>query len=323
MSHAEAADVIREFTPRAIARESMCARTAPDPHSPTSSTSGEDGQVHEELETIRAEFGRAAEAWEHPCPSRSVDEGHWGRPTDGRPKDKLSLRREADKAREEWQQEEDRTQREGEAHQDDLEDEQALLDFIKAWEVEEGILPLVTQVTRSKMLAHRVRERVPLQVPEPAEALLAITSVYQDGVAAHKLLPDDRDFAWTRDRWQCLERLLPAAADAGQHIETIEDSLPDNAAQYRDCDFTAMQYQREYEKEERQAKELRSKEENDMEAAMRDQARGSREGPPAKKLGLREAGTNRHHNYANGLGRNRGDQAARPAPAGRERGRGD
>ena len=166
-----------------------------------------------------------------------------------------------------------------EEHQDDLEDEQALLNFVCKWEAELCVrtcsrhdgdevklmqtaagtplsrelsrlqecleaLPLVVQATRAKMLAHRVCERYPSgRAPESAEALLAVASVYQEGVAPHKLLPDNGDFAWTRDRWQCLERLLPAAEDVDLQAETIEDSVPDPITACRD--FTAMQYQRE------------------------------------------------------------------------------
>ena len=168
---------------------------------------------HTELEDDAAEFQEAAIEWVRKCPPKGGDEGRWGRHNDGQPKDVASLRRQADHARGQYEQEVRAAQQEWETHQRQCQEDEELLEVVRAWEQEYALLqmqkreneevvdlmqrmastpldtelvrpqeclealPLVAQATSAKMLSHQVREKYgSRKLPEPAAAWQSLST---------------------------------------------------------------------------------------------------------------------------------------------------
>ena len=96
------------MTARTTTPLDLCPQTAPDSPEPDEAE-GELMDVHTDTdaEDPFAEFQQAASAWEQQCPYQPGDEGKWGKCGDGKPKDKNSLKREADNARAQYEKETD------------------------------------------------------------------------------------------------------------------------------------------------------------------------------------------------------------------------
>ena len=102
-------------------------------------------------------------------------------------------------------------------------------------------LPVTVQATRARMLQNRLRERYGArQYLHGADGLQALLAVYEEGAAPHKLLAGDVDYSWTRDRWQCLQKLLPLCEESAPTL--VEDSQVGEDVGPCATDFTSMQY---------------------------------------------------------------------------------